>query len=112
MFIHFYFMRLLGKSLIVDVVECAYFVFFFAGCCRIGVIRALSGIPGNLSECANSAQIGDSCRGDDSSCCQCCKLGQRVRSMIGIDECQPRAESATFGMCRVAFLCCCLGMLI
>ena len=37
MFIHFYLMRLLGKSLIVDVVECAYFVFFLQDAAELGL---------------------------------------------------------------------------
>lgn len=95
-----------GKPWILYGFECIFCVFFFSeGCCRIGLMHAISGIPGNVDECAVGTQ---GCRGTDSPCCQCCKLGQRVRSMVGIDQCQERAERGTVGDCKAAFLCCCL----
>ena len=101
---------MLGKPWILYGFECIIIIFFFfsEGCCRIGLMRAISGIPGNVDECTVGTQ---GCRGTDFPCCQCCKLGQRVRSMVGIDQCQPRAESGTFGDCKAAFLCCCLDSL-
>ena len=72
-----------------------------------GARRGVTGVPAARTEC-NSIQTDDECGVVSRECCDCCKLGQLIRMVLGIDECSPRAEIATFDECRPVFLACCL----